>query len=111
MVTRAIHLKAVSVLTAKGFIAAFRRFVARRGHCQDLFSDNGTNFVGANIMLCKMFDNAKSELHNEIAELLTLESTKWHFIPPNAPNFGGIWEAGVRCAKAHLKRVVLIRLP
>ncbi|CAK1580789.1 unnamed protein product [Parnassius mnemosyne] len=55
MVTRAIHLEAVSDLTAKGFIAAFRRFVARRGHCQNLFSDNGTNFVGANKMLCKMF--------------------------------------------------------
>ncbi|CAH2109061.1 unnamed protein product [Euphydryas editha] len=106
MVTRAIHLEAVSDLTAKGFIAAFRRFTSRRGHCSDLYSDNGTNFVGADAMLRNMFRGAKSELSNEIANLLTLESTNWHFIPPSAPNFGGIWEAGVRCAKAHLKRVV-----
>lgn len=64
--------------------------MGRRGHCQDLFCDNATNFVGADTMLRNMFDSAKSELPNEIAELLTLESTKFHFIPPSAPNFGGI---------------------
>lgn len=106
MMTRAVHLEAVSDSTAKGFISAFRRFVSRRGHCQDLFSDNGTNFVGADAMLRNMFDSAKSTLHNEIAQLLTLESTTWHSIPPSAPNFGGLWEAGVRCAKGHLKRVI-----
>ncbi|XP_045499398.1 uncharacterized protein LOC123697024 [Colias croceus] len=106
MVTRAIHIEAVTDLTAKGFIAAFRRFTSRRGRCQDLFSDNGTNFVGADKHLREMFDSAKSSLPNEIAELLTLEFTTWHFIPPQSPNFGGIWEAGVRCAKNHLKRVI-----
>lgn len=32
-------------LTAKAFIAAFKRFVSRRGLITDLHSDNGTNFV------------------------------------------------------------------
>lgn len=31
MATKAIHIEAVSALTAEAFIAAFRRFVARRG--------------------------------------------------------------------------------
>lgn len=106
MVTRAIHLEAVTNLTSKGFIAAFRRFTSRRGHCKDLFSDNGTNFVGADRQLKDMFNEAKSELPHEIAETLTLENTTWHFIPPQAPNFGGLWEAGVRCAKNHLRKVI-----
>lgn len=106
MSTRAIHLEAVSDLTAKGFIAAFRRFVSRRGRCQDMYSDNGTNFVGADKELKEMFSQAKSQLPNEIAHLLTEEGTTWHFVPPHAPNFGGIWEAAVRSTKKHLKRVI-----
>jgi hypothetical protein len=85
MVTRAIHLEAVSDLT---------------------YSDNGTNFVGANRQLSEMLRSAQSEWPNEIVNLLTLESTTWHFIPPQAPNFGGLWEAGVRSVKTHLRKAI-----
>lgn len=106
MVTRAIHLEAVTDMTAKGFIAAFRRFVSRRGHCHDLYSDNGTNFVGADKQLKDMFNSAKSSFAGEVAEQLATERTTWHFIPPHAPNFGGLWEAGIRSTKTHLKKVI-----
>ncbi|CAF4810031.1 unnamed protein product [Pieris macdunnoughi] len=106
MVTRAIHIELVTDLTSKAFIAAFRRFIARRGYCRDLYSDNGTNFVGANKQLRDMFDRSKSNIPDEIAKLLTSELTTWHFIPPQAPNFGGIWEAGVRSVKTHLNKAI-----
>lgn len=106
MVTRAIHLEAVTDLTTNGFVAAFRRFTARRGHCSNLYSDNGTNFVGADKQLRNMIKSTKSSIPGELAELLTLERTTWHFIPPHAPNFGGLWEAGVRSTKVHLRRVI-----
>ncbi|CAK1580251.1 unnamed protein product [Parnassius mnemosyne] len=106
MISKAVHLEAVSDLTAKGFIAAFRRFVSRRGHCTDLYSDNGSNFVGADKELREMLNSVKSKLPNEINKLLAIEGTTWHFIPPHSPNFGGLWEAGVRCMKSHLKRVI-----
>ena len=53
-VTRAIHLEPVSDLTSETFIAAYRRFVSRRGICRTLYSDNATTFRGAdtNLRLC-----------------------------------------------------------
>ncbi|XP_048004284.1 uncharacterized protein LOC125240435 [Leguminivora glycinivorella] len=106
MATRAIHLEAVSDLTAQGFIAAFKRFTARRGHCADLWSDNGTNFVGAARELKQLYAEEKSSVAVEIADQLASNSTNWHWIPPHSPNFGGLWEAGVKSTKHHLRRVI-----
>lgn len=47
LATKAIHLEAVSDLSTQAFIAAFRRFSGRRGLCSHIYSDCGTNFVGA----------------------------------------------------------------
>nr|XP_049697145.1 uncharacterized protein LOC126054685 [Helicoverpa armigera] len=101
MTTRAIHLEVVSDMTTQAFLAAFRRFVSRRGHCAKLWSDNGTNFVGASRELQQL-----ASIQPAIAEHLEANNTEWHFIPPHAPNFGGLWEAGVKSTKFHLKRVI-----
>ncbi|XP_017490770.1 PREDICTED: uncharacterized protein LOC108378971 isoform X1 [Rhagoletis zephyria] len=45
--TKAIHLEATSDLSTQSFLAAFSRFVSRRGCPKNVYSDNGTNFVGA----------------------------------------------------------------
>ncbi|XP_039764230.1 uncharacterized protein LOC120636738 [Pararge aegeria] len=105
MSTRAIHLEVVTDLSAQAFIAAFRRFVARRGHCSNLWSDNGTNFVGAAKELKEIFQKGKNDLTEEVAALLANDGTKAHFIPPRMPSYGGLWEAGVQSAKRHLARV------
>ncbi|XP_029159097.1 uncharacterized protein LOC114931284 [Nylanderia fulva] len=42
--TKAVHLETVYDLTTEAFLAAFRRFVARQGHCARLVSDHRTNF-------------------------------------------------------------------
>lgn len=106
MTTKAVHLEAISDLTSMGFIAGFKRFVARRGRCSDVFSDNGTNFVGASRELRILCDAENSSIATEIREWFNNNNVTWHFIPPQAPNFGGLWEAGVRSTKHHLKRVV-----
>ena len=106
MATRAIHLEVVSDLTSEAFLAAFKRFVARRGHCAELWSDNGTNFVGANKELKNALPREGSVVARDIASWLATNGTNWHFIPPHSPNFGGLWEAGVKSTKHHLKRVI-----
>ncbi|XP_033212182.1 uncharacterized protein LOC117169783 [Belonocnema kinseyi] len=43
--TRAVHLEVVSDYTANGFIAAYARFVSRRGISKTLSSDQGSSLV------------------------------------------------------------------
>ncbi|XP_074033764.1 uncharacterized protein [Leptinotarsa decemlineata] len=100
--TKALHLEVVSDLTSECFLACLRRFMSRRGKCSEIYSDNGTTFVGANNEIKLFFDSYKKN----ITEHLTTEGIQWHFITPNAPHFGGIWEAGVKSTKYHLKRVM-----
>jgi len=45
--TKAIHIEIVTSLTTEAFLAALRRFIARRGKPWTIHSDNGTNFHGA----------------------------------------------------------------
>lgn len=105
LATKAIHIEAVSDMTAEAFLAAFKRFTSRRGCCRHIYSDNGTTFVGANKILDKEFQQATTPSNKTIIHLTNI-GTQWHFIPPGAPHFGGIWEAGVKSIKYHLKRII-----
>lgn len=103
--TKALHLELVTDLTTQCFLDCYKRFVARRGKPQHIYSDNGTNFRGAASQLKLMGDflhkNAKT-----ITNSVNFEGTEWHFIPSHSPHFGGLWEAGVKSIKHHLKRVI-----
>ena len=66
MATRAVHIDVVEYYSSEAFIAAFHRFTARRGHCKELYSDQGTNFVEADALLRQMVDASlllKKERH------------------------------------------------
>jgi hypothetical protein len=63
LAVRAVHIELVSDLTSETFIAALRRFIARRGFCSTMYSDNGTNFVGANNELRELRDLLRPDDH------------------------------------------------
>lgn len=104
MATRAVYIDLVSELTTACFIACFKRFVAVQGKCTDMYSDNGKNFVGANKELRDHFKKLIKD--PELLSFLARDGTTWHFNPPLSPSFGGLWEAGVKSMKHHLKRLV-----
>lgn len=93
--TKAVHLELVSDMSTEGFLAALRRFIARRGRCTNIYSDCGTNFIGGAAYLRDLF-----------RECAQSESISWHFNPPHAPHMGGLWEANIKSFKTHLNRVV-----
>lgn len=107
LATKAVHIELVSDLTTEAFIASLRRFVSRRGLCANIYSDNGSNFVGANNVLKNLYNFIKNEdFQKRITSYSLNERIQWHFIPPNSPHFGGLWEAGVKSLKYHLRRIV-----
>ncbi|GFX16906.1 integrase catalytic domain-containing protein [Trichonephila clavipes] len=94
-------------LSADAFIAALKRFISRRGKCSDIYSDCGSNFVGAKRKLMEFEKLAKSDNYNQnFSKFLTDNGIKWHQNIPGAPHMGGLWEAGIKSTKYHLKRVV-----
>ena len=82
---------------------ALDRFVSRRGKPKYIYSDNGTNFIGAKNALHEIYRFLHKDT-NKITNHLSNENIQWHLIPPRAPNFGGLWEAAVKVAKAHIVR-------
>ncbi|XP_055908989.1 uncharacterized protein LOC129943507 [Eupeodes corollae] len=103
--TKAVHLEAVGDLTTASFIAALRRFIARRGLCRTIFCDNATNFVGAQNELKELARLFDSESLIQIKEICRVDRIEWRFIPPRSHHFGGLWEAAVKSAKYHFIRV------
>jgi hypothetical protein len=105
--TKALHLELVGDLSSQSFLGALKRFISRRGHVANLYSDNGTNFVGARNELSELGEMLKSQkFERDVIDRLADRTVRWHFIPPHSPHHGGIWEAGIRSVKSHLKRVI-----
>jgi hypothetical protein len=104
LATKAIHLEIIEDYTTAGFLAAFLRFVSRRGLPAHMYSDNDTNFHGADRELRISLQAMRTD--STLQANLANDGMQWHFIPPAAPHFGGLWEAGVKSFKFHLRRAI-----
>lgn len=127
LATKAIHLELVSDMSTDAFVAALDRFYSLHGLSAKMFSDNGPNFVGTAAELERLQREMYSEdpegfktLQQDMGELRDFLSSKnlqdkvstrdslsniqWHFIPPHAPEFGGLWESAVKSTKFHIVR-------
>ncbi|XP_063979046.1 uncharacterized protein LOC135163507 [Diachasmimorpha longicaudata] len=107
MVSKAVHIELATDLSTEAFLTAFRRFISRRGVPEHIYSDNGTNFVGAAKELKELYDFVNSPIFTEaFGSYMLSKRIEWHFNPPLSPHFGGIWEAAVKSFKHHLRRVL-----
>ena len=105
MKVRAVHLELVPDLTTSSFINCLERFVSTRpGPVEDIFCDNGTNFRGAERELkaaVKQFNQAVASSNPARADFM--KNISWHFQPPSAPTWGGVFERLVGMTKRVFK--------
>lgn len=78
MAIRAIHIEVAPSLDTGSFINALRRFIARLIQVQELRSDNGTNFVGAERELRTAIEQWNQ---SQINNVLQQKGIKWTFNP------------------------------
>lgn len=100
--TKSMHLELVGDLTSHNYLLALKRFMSRRGKPRNIYSDNGTSFVGAYNEISKFLKTHSSSLAEDLAH----EQINFHFLPAYSPHMGGIWESGVKSTKFHLQRVM-----
>ncbi|XP_050066044.1 uncharacterized protein LOC126555122 [Aphis gossypii] len=95
-----------TVITARVAVRSIQLFVARRGLPTDVYTDCGTNFIEANKQLHALINSADGKV--ALANART--ACEWHFNPPSAPHFGGLWKAAVCSTKRLLTRVIGVHL-
>ncbi|GFS59684.1 integrase catalytic domain-containing protein [Trichonephila inaurata madagascariensis] len=85
------------------FLLALRRFLARRGNCKVIYSDNARTFKAAERELAYFANILKdSEFQNFVAD----KGIHWKFIVERAPWWGGFYERLVKTIKDPLRKIL-----
>ena len=107
MSTKAVHIDCTEDLSTASFMLCFERFINRRGFPQHVYTDNGSNFIGA----ARTFGTPTQlpyDLQDFTAKTADMQAhgVSWHFIPARSPHCGGIWESGIRHMKEELRKTL-----
>ncbi|KAL0829476.1 hypothetical protein ABMA28_004238 [Loxostege sticticalis] len=107
LTSKALHLELVTDLSTDLFLAAFKRFIARRGPVSIIYSDGGTNFLGAKRKLNDIYSEIKSaDIESYLTDYLTQYKIEFKNSPPYGPHFNGISETNVKSVKNHLYKAI-----
>ncbi|KAI5735551.1 hypothetical protein M8J77_020016 [Diaphorina citri] len=107
LTTRAVHLEVVESETSSDLFLAFRRFIARRGGCSTLLSDNAQQF--------KLLKKAVETIYslNEFQDLLNDNKIEFKFTSPLSPWAGGTFERLIsiikQCPRKSIGRLLVSR--
>ena len=77
--------------------------MARRGCPKKVWSDNGTNIVGAR---GEMTRSLQSLQRSKVVEAARRRDVEWTFNPPYASHHGGVWERVIRTVRRVLVAVL-----
>lgn len=100
MLMKTIHLELTTDLSIKAFLNYLREFIARRGLCRKIFSDNETTFIGAGNKLHELGVLLKNKEHNtKMSSALRKYSIEWHLNSLHTPYFDELWESAIKSTK------------
>ena len=90
-------------LDTDSFLKCFVRMASRRGYPQEIVSDRGTNFIGADWELRELLDTLDRD---KFKDQTVNKGVKWFFNPPLAPHFGGVHEVMIKAAKKAIRAIL-----
>lgn len=105
MSSRAIHVELANTLSTESFLLAYQRFTSIRGHPQKIWSDPGTNFIGAKPVLEELYAYLRQQNKESLEEYAAKNGTSWtwRILPADSPHRNGAAEAGVKVTKRALQ--------
>ena len=98
--TRGIYLEILSSLETSEFLRSLKRFIARRGRPEKIYSDNGRTFAAAAKWLKAVMADDK------VHDLLSRKGIQWQFNLSRAPWWGGQFERLVGIVKGSLYKTI-----
>ena len=104
MASRAVHADLVDDQSSESFLQSYTRFTALRGHPKRLWSDRGTNFLGARPALKELHKHLACLKKAAVEDKAARNGTdwQWNFHPADAPHRNGAAEAAVKLVKRAL---------
>ena len=102
MANRAVDIEVTFSLDTDSFILALPRLVAQRGNIRSIYSDNGSNFIGAEQELKKAYMEMDDKKNQSFLIEQGGDWIRWHKNPPSASHMGRVWERQIRSARAIL---------
>lgn len=98
-------MELVNSQSTKGFLMAFQRFAAIRGFPRKIFSDPGTNFIGARPVLQDMYKFLEEIDKSTLEETAIKTGTEWiwKLYPGDSPHRNEAVEAVVRIIRKALQ--------
>jgi hypothetical protein len=106
MVTRGVHLETTGGMDTSHVIDAISRFVDVRGVPATLTSDNQTSFRKEITEWYKSVNWDTVQEETGLGFWPESDGIEWHFNPPNASHFGGIFKIIIKALKRAMKIVI-----